>query len=72
MKKERLNVDKLENLKNETTNHHMSLEEDEKLNLDELLDVQGGIEDNQSSQSCGLGCFTGAMANQDKTKHTND
>lgn len=72
MKNEKLNADKLENSKNETTNHHMSMEEDEKLNLDELLDIQGGIEDNQSSQNCGLGCFTGAMINHDQTRHTND
>lgn len=36
--------------------------QEEILNLDELFDVQGGIDDKQQDQlgGCGLGCFTGS------------
>ncbi|MEG0454844.1 MAG: hypothetical protein RR559_05795 [Bacteroides sp.] len=70
MKKERSNIEKLAHSKNETANS-LQNEEDESLNLDELLDVQGGIEDDQKNQGCGLGCFTGAMTQQDPTNHEN-
>lgn len=71
MKTEKTDAEKLEYSKNETTNYQPG-EEDERLNLDELLDVQGGIEDNQNSVGCGLGCFTGAMAHQNTTNREND
>lgn len=70
MKTEETNSEKLEHSKNEPTNYQQS-EEDERLNLDELLDVQGGIEDNQNSMGCGLGCFTGAMTQQNPTNRNN-
>jgi hypothetical protein len=46
--------------------------EDSKLNIEELMDVQGGIEDNDESDgkgSCGLGCYigTGAGGTEDLT-----
>ena len=70
MKTEKADVGKLEHSKNETTNYEQN-EEDERLNLDELLDVQGGIEDNQNSVGCGLGCFSGAMTQQNPTNRDN-
>lgn len=70
MKAEKLNSGKLEHSKNETTNYQQS-EEDERLNLDELLDVQGGIEDSQKNIGCGLGCFSGAMVIQNPTDYDN-
>lgn len=33
--------------------------QEELLNMDELFDLQGGIDDKQL-ESCGLGCFSGA------------
>lgn len=71
MKTEKTDAEKLQNSTNETTNYQPG-EEDERLNLDELLDVQGGIEDNQNSVGCGLGCFTGAMSLQNPTNRDND
>ena len=32
-------------------------EKEEVLNFDELMDVQGGIEDDPDKGICGLGCF---------------
>lgn len=71
MKTGKTDAGKLEHSKNETANYQQD-EEDERLNLDELLDVQGGIEDNQNSVGCGLGCFTGAMAQQNPTNYDKD
>ena len=37
-------------------------EEDEtvELNIEEITDIQGGIEDDRGKNECGLGCFLGA------------
>ena len=35
----------------------------EELNMDELFDLQGGI-DEKLQGNCGLGCFTGAVFNE--------
>ena len=35
-------------------------EEEQVLDLNELMDVQGGIDDNDLSK-CGLGCYTGGF-----------
>ena len=34
--------------------------ESEELNIEDLTDVQGGIEDDFSKENCGLGCFLNA------------
>lgn len=36
-------------------------ESDELLDLDELLSVEGGIEDDKGLKPCGLGCYTGGL-----------
>lgn len=42
---------------------HAGNESEEVLNLDELFDVQGGVEDTEEQEhmeeNCGLGCYTG-------------
>ena len=35
-------------------------DESEELNIEDLTDVQGGIEEDFSRENCGLGCFIGA------------
>lgn len=40
-----------------------NISQEELLNMDELFDVQGGVEDKQQG-SCGLGCFTGAIMHE--------
>ena len=35
-------------------------DESEELNIEDLTDVQGGIEEGLSKGDCGLGCFIGA------------
>lgn len=37
--------------------------QEELLNMDELFDLQGGI-DEKLQGNCGLGCFTGAVFNE--------
>lgn len=37
--------------------------QEELLNMDELFDLQGGIDDKLQG-NCGLGCFTGAVFNE--------
>lgn len=65
MKSERMNARELENSMNETTNRRMD-DEDERLNLDELLEVQGGINDKEVITNCGLGCFTGSVTDPEQ------
>lgn len=36
-------------------------EAEELLNLDELLEVQGGIDSDEDTSNCGLGCFLGGV-----------
>lgn len=43
-----------------------SEDEEQVLDLNELMDVQGGIDDKELSK-CGLGCYTGGFV--DPTKH---
>ncbi|MCD7925661.1 MAG: hypothetical protein LUI85_13610 [Bacteroides sp.] len=40
------------------------------LNLDELMDVQGGIDDNELAK-CGLGCYTGGFVDPTRTQDEN-
>lgn len=40
--------------------------EDEVLNLDELMDVQGG-EEGDPTQNCGLGCYLSGMVKKGDT-----
>lgn len=39
------------------------ISQEELLNMDELFDLQGGIDENLKG-TCGLGCFTGAVFNE--------
>ena len=43
-------------------NEEKNYEEDESVefNIEELTDIQGGIDDIHMKDSCGLGCFIGA------------
>lgn len=41
-------------------------EEEQVLNLDELMDVQGGVKEKDTT-NCGLGCYTGGIVNPTKT-----
>lgn len=40
-----------------------NISQEEVLNMDELFDLQGGVDD-QLKGNCGLGCFTGATMHQ--------
>lgn len=40
------------------------INQDELLDLDNLLDVQGGVDDDDKSVACGLGCFSGSTFQQ--------
>lgn len=47
--------------------------EEEELNIDELLNVQGGVEDDdKGTTNCGLGCFTGGLGTGTKDMGEND
>ena len=45
-------------------------EEEQLLDLNELMDVQGGIDDKELSK-CGLGCYTGGFVDPTKTQDEN-
>ncbi|GHT27080.1 hypothetical protein FACS189432_02820 [Bacteroidia bacterium] len=46
--------------KEEKQQQHTEEEISEELNIEELMDVQGGIEDEpEKKEHCGLGCFLG-------------
>lgn len=49
---------------------HSEDEEEQVLNLDELMDVQGGVEDKDTAK-CGLGCYTGGWLDPTNTKDEN-
>lgn len=34
---------------------------EEYLNLDELLEIQGGVDNDEDLANCGLGCFLGGV-----------
>lgn len=62
MKKEELN-DK----KPEYTNYS---DEEQVLDLNELMDVQGGVDEKETAR-CGLGCYTGGFVDPTKTEEGN-
>lgn len=37
-------------------------QEEERLNLDELMDVEGGTDPTEPVQNCGLGCYLAGMS----------
>lgn len=41
--------------------NNMSDSVEEYLNLDELLEIQGGIDNDEDLANCGLGCFLGGV-----------
>ncbi|WP_455669065.1 hypothetical protein [Phocaeicola sp.] len=45
-------------------------EEEQVLNLDELMDVQGGIDEKELAK-CGLGCYTGGFVDPTRTQDEN-
>ena len=45
-------------------------DEEQVLDLNELMDVQGGIDDKELSK-CGLGCYTGGFVDPTKTQDEN-
>ena len=45
-------------------------DEEQVLDLNELMDVQGGIDDEELSQ-CGLGCYTGGFVDPTKKQDEN-
>ena len=47
-----------------------SEDEEQVLDLNELMDVQGGTDDNEVAK-CGLGCYTGGFTNPTKTQDEN-
>ena len=47
-----------------------SEDEEQVLDLNELMDVQGGIYDKELS-NCGLGCYTGGFVDPTKTQDEN-
>ena len=47
-----------------------SEDEEQVLDLNELMDVQGGIDDKELSK-CGLGCYTGGFVDPTKTQDEN-
>lgn len=63
MEKERFNHKKQEDARYSTE------DEEQVLSLNELMDVQGGIEDKEIKPSCGLGCFSGAVSQNKDLKH---
>lgn len=67
MEKKKNDAKKLENFKKEINRN----DPDEELDLDNLLDVQGGQED-KASAGCGLGCYTGGVYQQDHTENATD
>lgn len=54
-----------ENIKNESIQDGFNQED--LLDLDDLLEVQGGKEE-QNSANCGLGCFTSAVSKQSRSE----
>lgn len=59
------------NKKKEAEYTRYSDDEEQVLDLNELMDVQGGMEDNESAK-CGLGCYTGGgFTNPSKTQDEN-
>lgn len=46
--------------KNKQPEYARYSEEEQVLNLDELMDVQGGTDDKET-EKCGLGCYTGGL-----------
>lgn len=63
MEKKEPNAKKLEYI-------NYSEEEEQVLDLNELMDVQGGVDDKELSK-CGLGCYTGGFVNPTKTQDEN-
>ncbi|MCD7901334.1 MAG: hypothetical protein LUH22_16150 [Bacteroides sp.] len=63
MKKKKMNVERMKNVKLE--NSAEEINQEDILDLDSLLDIQGGTEDHDSDTDtdtdCGLGCFTGGV-----------
>lgn len=59
MKEKRINEEK--------TNAVRDTAEEQMLELDELMDVQGGIEE-KNVPNCGLGCYTGGFTDPTKNK----
>ena len=45
---------------NEEKKNNFEEDESEELNIEDLTDVQGGLEDGLGRSDCGLGCFIGA------------
>lgn len=58
---------KKEEENNKKTQWAAPSEEEQVLNLNELMDVQGGT-DEQDLSKCGLGCYTGGFIDPTKTK----
>lgn len=54
------NSDNRDNRLQQDATNNESISQEELLNMDELFDVQGGI-DNPLRENCGLGCFTGVI-----------
>lgn len=61
---------KKENLKDKKPEYVHYSEEEQVLDLNELMDVQGGIEDKDLS-ACGLGCYTGGFVDPTKLQDEN-
>lgn len=59
MKKKKMNSEESKKESGEN-----GINQEDLLDLDNLLDVQGGKEDDNKNVSCGLGCFTGATLRQ--------
>ena len=62
-------------MKQEKSNENMSecakhINEEEQLNINELMDVQGG-QDVEPIKNCGLGCYLSGL-NDTGTTHTED
>lgn len=55
-----MNSDNRDNRLQQDATNNESISQEELLNMDELFDVQGGI-DNPLRENCGLGCFTGVI-----------
>lgn len=62
MKKNKLQVEKTVNSVEEII-ENISLSEEETLDLDSLLEIQGGKDhnDDRDLPNCGLGCYTGGI-----------
>lgn len=63
MEKEHLNHKKQEDAR------YSAEDEEQVLNLNELMDVQGGVEDKELKPNCGLGCFSGAVLRNQELNH---